>query len=66
MTLKSKTCETEDHSVKNKLDKELKFLLIFHTTICAGASQIVLMTEEKSLSRISLRLVVYAPEWRLK
>ncbi len=48
-------------SVKNHID-----MLIFHTAICAGASQIALMADEKPLSRISRRPVANAPEWRLK
>ncbi len=41
-------------------------VLIFHTAICAGASQIAMMADEKSPSRISRRLLrVNAPEWRL-
>ena len=39
-------------SVKNHTD-----VLIFHTAICAGASQIAFMAEEKSPTRISLRPV---------
>ena len=39
-------------SVKNHTD-----VLIFQTAICAGASQIALMAEEKSPTRISLRPV---------
>ncbi len=38
-------------SVKNHTD-----VLIFHTAICAGASQIAIMADEKSPSRISRRL----------
>ena len=41
---------TRRDSVKNHTD-----VLIFHTAICAGASQIALMTNEKSPSRISHR-----------
>lgn len=37
----------------------------FHTAICVGALQIAMMAEEKSSSRISLRPVADAPEWRL-
>ena len=49
------------NSVKNHTD-----VLIFHTAICAGASQIAVMAEEKPHSRISLRPVAQsAPEWRL-
>ncbi len=40
--------------------------LIFHTAICAGASQIALMADGKPLSRISRRPVADAPERRLK
>ncbi len=40
-------------------------VLIFHTAICAGASQIALMAEEKSHLRISLRPVANAPERRI-
>ena len=47
-------------SVKNHTD-----VLIFYTDSCAGASQLSLMAEEKSHSRISLRPVANAPEWRL-
>ncbi|MDO4318221.1 MAG: hypothetical protein Q4C48_08455 [Lachnospiraceae bacterium] len=41
-------------------------VLIFQSAICAGASQIALIAEEKSPSRISLRPVANAPEWRLQ
>ncbi len=40
-------------------------MLIFHTAICAGASQIALMADGKPLSRISRRPVADAPEWGL-
>ncbi len=40
-------------------------VLIFHTQICAGASQICLMAEEKLPSQISFRPVANAPEWRI-
>ena len=41
-------------------------VLIFHTTICARASQIALMADEKSHSRVSRRPVAQsALEWRL-
>ena len=47
--------------MKNQTD-----VLIFHTAICAGASQIAMMANEKSPSRISRRLLrVNASEWRL-
>ena len=36
--------------------------MFFYTAICARASQIAWMAEEKSPSRISLRPVAYAPE----
>ena len=49
-------------SVKNHTD-----VLIFHMAICAGASQIALMADEKSPSRISRRPVAQsAPERGLK
>ena len=48
-------------SMKNHTD-----VLIFHTASFAGASQLALMAEEKSHSRIFLRPVANAPEWRLK
>ena len=47
-------------SVDNHTD-----VLIVHTAICAGASQIALMAEEKSHLRISLRPVANAPERRI-
>ena len=48
-------------SVKNHTD-----VLIFQTAICSGASQIALMADEKSPSRVSRRPVAQsAPEWRL-
>ena len=37
--------------------------LIFHTAVCAGASQTAFIAEEKSPARIFLR--VNAPEWRI-
>ena len=42
----------EEYNVKNHTD-----VLIFHTAICAGASQIALMAIEKPSSRISRRPV---------
>ena len=52
--------ELEGNSVKNHTD-----VLIFHTAICSGASQIALMADEKSPSRVSRRPVAQsAPEWR--
>ncbi len=47
-------------SVKNHID-----MLIFHTAVCAGASQIALMADGKTLLRISRRPVADAPEWGL-
>ena len=46
-----------ENSVKNHTD-----VLIFHTTICAGASQIVMMADA-NLKFASPRRV-NAPEWR--
>ena len=41
--------------------------LIFHTAVCAGASQTALIAEEKSPARIFLRgyHAINASEWRL-
>ena len=38
--------------MKNRID-----MPIFHTAICAGASQIAMMAEQKSPARISVRPV---------
>ena len=47
----TRTTPDQEDSVKNHTD-----VLIFHTAICAGASQIALMADEKSPSRISPRV----------
>ncbi len=39
--------------------------MIFHTSICAGASQIAIDGRREIACAIFLRPVAYAPEWRL-
>ena len=47
-------------SAKNHVDT-----MIFHTAICAGASQIALDGRIEIACAISIRPVAYAPEWRI-
>ena len=48
--------------MKNMLDSH-----IFHTTICAGASQIVLMHSRENAKHFSRRAsFADAPEWRIR